>query len=221
MGKNDSLARVRIASPCTADWDEMQGDDKVRFYNLCSLNVYNAIAMTDAEVLEKVNELASGKKVCMRLFKRVDGTVLTEDCPVGWRKARAQLRKAACCAWGSLSLAISFVVTAVGTAEASQGQSTGATASATASATKRTNKSKSGRSVSGKKLLWKGRVRGSGIGVLKEDVAAKKLDPVPPQGSDATVIYGVGGLQSVYVKPHWISELLLESQRKLMWWHKW
>src|SRR5262245_30602687 len=39
------LARLRIASPCSADWDEMTGDDRVRFCGRCRKNVYNLSEM--------------------------------------------------------------------------------------------------------------------------------------------------------------------------------
>ena len=32
---------LRIASPCPANWDQMSGDDCVRFCDLCNLHVYN------------------------------------------------------------------------------------------------------------------------------------------------------------------------------------
>src|SRR6516162_8887116 len=40
--------RLRVASPCPADWNAMQGDDRVRFCGQCEKNVYNLSAMTHA-----------------------------------------------------------------------------------------------------------------------------------------------------------------------------
>ena len=72
----------------------MAGDDSVRFCDHCRLNVYNLSALTrvEAEAL-----LASTEgKLCARLYRRSDGTVLTKDCPVGLRALRRRLtRKAA------------------------------------------------------------------------------------------------------------------------------
>src|SRR4051794_34167957 len=47
------LDSVRIASPCTASWDAMTGDDQVRFCGQCEKNVYNlsGMAREDAERL--------------------------------------------------------------------------------------------------------------------------------------------------------------------------
>jgi hypothetical protein len=76
------LDNLRVASPCPADWNAMQGDDRKRFCGECKLNVYNLSGMTryDAEHLLRMSE----GRLCVRYFNRSDGTVLTKDCPVGW-----------------------------------------------------------------------------------------------------------------------------------------
>ncbi len=43
------LDRVAIKTPCKASWDEMQGDDRVRFCCACTKNVYDISAMTEDE----------------------------------------------------------------------------------------------------------------------------------------------------------------------------
>jgi hypothetical protein len=82
----NQLSEIRIASPCTASWEEMQGDDRVRFCQHCRLNVYNLSAMPrpEAEALIKEKE----GRLCVRFYRRRDGTVLTNNCPVGFRAAR-------------------------------------------------------------------------------------------------------------------------------------
>jgi hypothetical protein len=86
---NDLLNNIRIASPCTAAWDEMQGDDRIRFCQQCRLNVYNLSAMTrqEAEALVRDKE----GRLCARFYVRRDGTMLTDNCPVGFRAARRTL----------------------------------------------------------------------------------------------------------------------------------
>ncbi len=59
----------------------MKGTDGVRHCALCNLNVYNLSWMTTEES-EKLLSEASGR-LCVRYFKREDGTILTKDCPVG------------------------------------------------------------------------------------------------------------------------------------------
>jgi len=85
------LDRIKIASPCSADWEQMEGNDRVRFCADCKKNVFNLSAMTrrDAEAL--LNE-ANGN-LCARLYRRADGTVLTEDCPVGLSVKIARVRR--------------------------------------------------------------------------------------------------------------------------------
>jgi hypothetical protein len=81
--------RLRIASPCNASWEEMEGDDLVRFCRLCQLNVYNISEMSRGNAAAFIRE-AKGR-LCVRFYRRQDGTLLTEDCPVGWRAARRRL----------------------------------------------------------------------------------------------------------------------------------
>jgi hypothetical protein len=85
---NLALNQIRIASPCTASWDEMRGDDTVRFCGHCNLDVYNLSSMTAPEAAAFLG--ARHGRTCVRLYKRRDGTVITRDCPVG---VRARLRK--------------------------------------------------------------------------------------------------------------------------------
>jgi hypothetical protein len=80
------LDDVRVAAPCKANWDEMVGDDHVRFCGQCEKNVYNlsSLSRDEAEALL----IAREGKMCVRLYRRDDGTVLTDDCPVGVKKRR-------------------------------------------------------------------------------------------------------------------------------------
>lgn len=80
------LDQIRIASPCTASWDQMAGDDRSRFCGQCQLNVYNLSAMTQSEAQRLIEEKEG--RVCVRLHKRFDGTVIVRDCPVGLAAVR-------------------------------------------------------------------------------------------------------------------------------------
>jgi hypothetical protein len=87
------LEDIRIASPCHARWDEMTGDEQARFCGSCRKNVYNLSSMTreSAEALVRAKE----GDLCVRFYRRADGTVLTADCSVGVRRKRVQLVAAA------------------------------------------------------------------------------------------------------------------------------
>jgi hypothetical protein len=85
------LDTIEIATPCTARWEEMTGDDRTRHCSHCSLNVYDISAMTRQEA---TNLIASTEgRLCVRLYRRMDGTVLTRDCPTGIRAARQRLAR--------------------------------------------------------------------------------------------------------------------------------
>jgi hypothetical protein len=85
------LSNVAIASPCTASWEKMQGDLRVRFCGECQKNVYNLSAMAREDAENLLRSRPDGD-LCVRLYQREDGTVLTQDCPVGvTRKRRRKL----------------------------------------------------------------------------------------------------------------------------------
>jgi hypothetical protein len=80
------LDNIRVATPCTASWDRMLGDERVRHCLDCNKNVYNLSAMTrdDAEALI----VAKHGDLCARYFQRSDGTIMTSDCSVGVSRRR-------------------------------------------------------------------------------------------------------------------------------------
>ena len=98
------LDQVRVASPCSADWNEMVGDARVRFCLSCEKNVYNLSSMTrdDAESLLRER---LGSDLCIRFYERSDGTILTQDCPVGVTKKRRKKLALAVAGAGALAAA--------------------------------------------------------------------------------------------------------------------
>jgi hypothetical protein len=93
---------IRIASPCSADWNRMAGDERVRYCPECKLNVYNFSEMCDAEI-ERILSRRDGR-LCARFYQRSDGTMLTRNCPVGFR---AMVRRAATFAGAALATVLS------------------------------------------------------------------------------------------------------------------
>lgn len=77
------LDRIKIASPCTADWRFMLGNGLVRFCGQCNKNVYNLSAMTRPQAEDLIRRMEG--QLCARYYMRKDGTILTSDCPVGLR----------------------------------------------------------------------------------------------------------------------------------------
>src|SRR5688572_13815455 len=85
------LSKVRVASPCPADWDSMIGDERVRFCGQCELNVYNLSAMTKAQADNLI--VRTEGRLCVRFFRRKDGSIITQDCPVGLRALRQRMSR--------------------------------------------------------------------------------------------------------------------------------
>lgn len=87
--QNFDINSLRIASPCSVGWENMTGDERRRHCELCSLNVYNISELTKSEV-ERLIQTREGR-LCIRMYRRADGTVLTRDCPVGLRAVRKRV----------------------------------------------------------------------------------------------------------------------------------
>ena len=86
---------IKIAAPCGVSWDSMEGDERSRFCGECKLNVHNVSSMSDAEVKDLFRNANRG--VCVRLFRRFDGTVITDNCPVGLRRIRDKIKLRIAC----------------------------------------------------------------------------------------------------------------------------
>jgi len=86
---NNPLDKVRVAAPCSADWDAMIGNDRSRFCGQCSLNVYNLSSMTRVEA-ESLIARSEGR-LCVRFYRRLDGSIITDNCPVGLRALRRRV----------------------------------------------------------------------------------------------------------------------------------
>jgi hypothetical protein len=97
------LDGVRIAAPCRADWEKMAGDERMRYCGQCSLHVYNLSGMTKREAEALVANTEG--RLCVRFYRRADGTVLTGNCPVG---LRALKRRATRVAGATLSAVLGF-----------------------------------------------------------------------------------------------------------------
>ena len=106
MQAEHASLRIRIASPCKADWAAMRGDARVRFCSSCSLNVYNISEMTRAAAEELIR--ATEGRLCIRLYRRKDGTVITRDCPKGLRAIRWRFARAAVWVLSMLGLGAAF-----------------------------------------------------------------------------------------------------------------
>src|SRR3954470_12037102 len=87
------LEGVRVAAPCKADWEKMVGDERMRYCGQCSLHVYNLSGMTKREA-ETLVANAEGR-LCIRYYRRADGSILTRNCPVGLRAVKQRVTRIA------------------------------------------------------------------------------------------------------------------------------
>ncbi len=100
------LNSIQIASPCPVSWESMSGDDRVRFCGSCEKNVFDLSKLSADAAVELIREKEG--KICIQIFKRRDGTVLTEDCPKGLQRLRRGIVKRVACiaaAFGFLGIA--------------------------------------------------------------------------------------------------------------------
>ena len=83
----DPVDRIEIETPCSVPWDSMYGDERIRHCGNCHKNVYNVAEFSRAQALELI---ARHEPVCLRIYRRPDGTVVTSDC---WSRLRAARRR--------------------------------------------------------------------------------------------------------------------------------
>lgn len=86
----------------------MTGDDRQRHCRRCNLNVYNLSEMSRNEAEAFLAECEG--RVCVKLYRRHDGTVITKDCPVGLAAVRAQVVRIAL---ATVGLLLGFTATAL------------------------------------------------------------------------------------------------------------
>lgn len=105
------LDNIDVAAPCPASWADMVGGDRVRFCGSCQKNVFNLSGMTRAEAIDLLQ--ATEGKACVRFYRRSDGTILTQDCPVGIalvvKRAKRASRAAAALAIGAVATLLGVI----------------------------------------------------------------------------------------------------------------
>jgi hypothetical protein len=88
MQRSVHLDQVAITSPCSVPWETMPGDERVRFCGQCRQDVYNIAGLTRLEAQRLVADRQG--RLCARILRRPDGTVVTADC---WSRLRAARRR--------------------------------------------------------------------------------------------------------------------------------
>lgn len=111
------LVKLKLAAPCPKRWDDMRGDDKVRFCDQCSKNVFNLSGLNSEAALELIRRTEG--KICARFYQRADGTVLTKDCPVGVARARRSAAAAIAIVAALVAFPVAAAVTSGGSSHTS------------------------------------------------------------------------------------------------------
>jgi hypothetical protein len=73
----NELDGISIPVPCTVPWNEMLGDSRTRHCSQCRNSVHDVSELSRVEALKLV---CGGESVCLRVYRRPDGRVLTSDC---------------------------------------------------------------------------------------------------------------------------------------------
>lgn len=75
--KMSKLDSIQIPKPCSVEWEQMIGDNEIRFCNECNKSVYNLSAMTRRQA-EAIIEVSRGK-LCARIARQEDGTTIVAE----------------------------------------------------------------------------------------------------------------------------------------------
>lgn len=102
------LDNIKVASPCSADWNAMIGNNRQRHCGDCKLDVYNLSGMTKREAENLI--INSEGRLCARFFKRPDGTIISKDCPVGWAAVKKRMSKV----WTAVAAVFVTAVSSIG-----------------------------------------------------------------------------------------------------------
>jgi hypothetical protein len=84
----------------------MEGDDRVRHCCDCRLNVYNVAEMEREEVIRLIQQKEG--RLCFRMHRRQDGTLITRDCPTGLRAVRRKIAVALVCACSLFASVVAY-----------------------------------------------------------------------------------------------------------------
>jgi hypothetical protein len=75
MSKITFLDSIDVASPCSEGWNEMRGNEQIRFCSHCAKDVHNLSEMTRKRARKIVAESNGG--ICVRYTRRSDGRIQT------------------------------------------------------------------------------------------------------------------------------------------------
>lgn len=77
MKTHVSLEQIRVARPCPASWDAMEGDERMRFCGGCRKYVHNLSALPRQQAERLICEAAG--RLCVRFERDERGNIVTLD----------------------------------------------------------------------------------------------------------------------------------------------
>ena len=72
------LDSVYVDDPCPVAWDSMSGSHRVRFCSQCKQSVFDVSSLSAHDAAQLIQE--SGGNLCVRFYRRLDGTLVTKEC---------------------------------------------------------------------------------------------------------------------------------------------
>src|SRR5262245_58499937 len=119
------LDQITVPSPCTKSWDNMIGNDQVRFCEHCSLSVQNLSEMTRKQASRLIAK--SKGRLCVRYIRRPDGSLVHVD---GKRRLHRIRRRISRAAAGSFSATLTVTGAAAQNSQPTECNKPGITAEA-------------------------------------------------------------------------------------------
>jgi hypothetical protein len=110
MSTDKSLRSITVTSPCLADWDQMTGNDQIRFCEHCNLKVHNISELTYSQAARLVAR--SQGRLCVRYYRDSQGAAITKQAS---RKLHQIGRRASRIAAGAFSATLSLATVAAQT----------------------------------------------------------------------------------------------------------
>lgn len=77
--RQDELAHLQVTSPCSSSWERMSGDEQQRYCDECQRFVYDFSKMPRRQI--EAMMAASQGRICARLTRKEDGSLLTLELP--------------------------------------------------------------------------------------------------------------------------------------------
>lgn len=90
---------ITVAQPCSEAWEQLRGNDQIRFCQRCEKHVHNLSAMTEDQV---ETLFRTSTDLCIRAVVNDDGTRVTLPCAALRGPAPPRRRRSGGGSWASV-----------------------------------------------------------------------------------------------------------------------